>query len=125
MHVAHVVKEASSSACPQTQHDVAEAHEDSLVWFSNSLLRHGDREHVIKSEPFWKYSWAMRFASLLRLFREINAVEIDAWVYAWHRIHEPPTQHAYFPTKPIQAPRLFLPLLLGVDPVHKTKLGLM
>ena len=56
---------------------------------------------------------------------EINAVEIDAWVCAQNRIHEPPMQHAYFPTKQIQAPRLpLLELLLRVDPVNKTKLGL-
>ena len=50
------------------------------------MLRHGDREHVMKSEGFCKDIWAMRFESLLRRNsdvskheREINVVEIDAW----------------------------------------------
>ena len=74
----------------------------------------------------------MCFASLLhrnsdvsKHEREIKVEEIDAWVCAWHRIHEPPIQHAHFPTKQIQAPRLsLLELLLRVDPVNKIKLGL-
>ena len=85
----------------------------------------------MESQDVCKYTWAMRFVSLLHRHsdvdkheREINAVAIDALVCARHRIHEPPIQHAYFPTKQIQAPRLsLLELLLRVDPLNKTKLG--
>ena len=89
-------------------------------------------KHVIKSEGFCRHIWAMHFAGLLhrnsdvsKHERKINAVEIDAWVCAWYRIHEPAMQHAYFTTKQIQAPRRsLLDLLRRVDPVNKTKLGL-
>ena len=50
MHVAHVINDLSSSSCAQTQQGSAEVHEDPSACSTNkACLRHGDRQHVVKS----------------------------------------------------------------------------
>ena len=81
---------SSKGPCPQTQHDVAEAQEHSLVWSSNRgccVMATVNMSQSLKGFPgtFWRCglrAFLHRNSNVSNHEREINALEIDAWVCA-------------------------------------------